>query len=406
MEQVIIAGREMPNTTALRYISLSAGHNWVVIEANERQIISTSGKIKNLRVYMTGSPGAGKHYDFTLMLNGAPTALTVQIADAASSGFNIVNEIDVVAGDSVTIQSDPFNTPTNREVEFTTMFEGATAKESLILGTTNGDALSTTATRYAFISGIDAPVAAENDRRQVCPTAGKIKNLFVELSADPGVEGTDAYRFTLRKGGISQTLTVLIVANDTTGSDIVNEVAVAAGDLLTMRIDPVETPSVSPNARWGMTFVADIDGESIILGGDDDDLNNAALEYNSLNSNADGWCAGEWIQQLGQKCTLTKLYVKLSAQPGVGNKYTFTIRIAVADSNVVAEVVDNNTTGNSGALSDTVADDDHIILKCVPDSTPNVADAYWGVVSYRAPPSGLEIKSAGMAAKMIAGKLL
>ena len=125
--------------------------------------------------------------------------------------------------------------------------------------------------------------ATENQTYQVIPTSGTIKNLYVALSADPGTS-PDAYRFTLRKNGVSTVLTVTITADSTTGSNIVNQVSVAAGDYVDMMIEPLNTPSTASVPSWGMTFVADTDGESLILGQSSDTPTLASTEYNRLSS--------------------------------------------------------------------------------------------------------------------------
>jgi len=302
----------------------------------------------------------------------------------------MVNEIDVVAGDAVTIKSIRSTSPMNAiKVYLTVIFEGGTEKESLILGNTFTN-LDKTQTTYASVSGGYAfPSVVENDVRQVCPTAGTIKKLYVALSADPG-DPDEGYRFTVRLNGatVAESLIVTITANATTGNDVAHNLAVVAGDVLTMMIEPLNNPSETPKPHYGMTFLADVDGESIVLGGTTEDLDDTATEYNYIScAGFLAWSAGEAGRYcLGQVCWLAKLYVLLSAAPGVGNKYTFTVRIAAGDSNVVAEVSGTDTTGNSGALVDTVANDEYVTLKVVPDDTPNVVDAYWGLVgSDRAP---------------------
>ncbi|GAG98585.1 unnamed protein product, partial [marine sediment metagenome] len=95
------------------------------------------------------------------------------------------------------------------------------------------------------------------------------------------------------------------------------------------------------------------------------------------------WAADETtFYQLGQVCTLKKFYVLLAGSPGAGNKYDFTIRLAGAGSNVVTTIAGDDTTGNSGALEDTVALDEYVSLEVVPDDTPTIRDAYWGLVCF------------------------
>lgn len=384
MEQVIFGGEYTTcPTVGSKYNCLTGAFAWAAGENSVKTVVSTSGVIKNLRVVLNLSPGGGKHYDFTLMLNGAPSALTLEIADAATSGHD-EHEIDVVAGDIVSLRCTADSTPTARYATWTIMFEGATANESLILG--NGSIVSKTATEYSPPMGVGNLDITENNHRQICPTAGVIKNLYVELDVDPGDVGVDGYRFTLRlnKATVAQSLIVLITANDKTGNDVAHNLVVAAGDVLTMMVEPINAPASFVRGWWGMTFVADTDGESIVLSGSAEDLNNSATRYHYLQTaGAGSWTADE-IQryQLGQECTIKKLYVLLSGSPGVGNKYDFTIRVAGGDSNVTVEIAGGDTTGNSGVLEDTVADDEYVDLKCVPDSSPSVRDAYWGLVCY------------------------
>lgn len=408
MEQMLSSGDGLflLDDTFTEYASIIGSHGWTTSNVWAEQIVSTSGKIKNLRVRLNDSPGAGTSYDFTLMVNGAPSALTLTISDAETSGADITHEVDVVAGDDISLRCDPTGTPTPRYAYWTSMFEGATAKESLIL---RGKYYSKhDGIIYASISGgRDGNTVAENDSRQVCPTSGKIKNLYVKLSADPGT-APDAYRFTLRVNGVSSALTCTITADDTTGNDTEHEVTVSAEDVLTLMIEPLNTPEeFGPITYHGMTFVADIDGESIILGGTEDDLHDTNTEYTMLPANKrQDWRTTENSQAtLGQLCTLKKLYVLLSAAPGDGNSYDFTVRVAGGDGNLTVHIHDTDTTGNDLVNTDVIANDDLLALKCVPTGTPNVVDAYWGLVSAERPYI-LENKSANMGSKMVAAGLI
>jgi len=390
MEQVIFGGFfQEVHAINTEYESLVGGGSWTAPESLRYKLVSTDGIIKHLRVVLSGAPGVGTHYDFTLMVNGAPTALTLEIAGAATSGSNMVNEIDVAPSDTVSLQCVPDNNPSVWRAAWTCVFKGDTSAESLILGGSHYP-LNSGATEYGQVMCSYTDYSnVENDFRQVVPTAGTIKDFYVKLSESPGVGAGDAYRFTVRLNGatVAQSLIVTITQPATTGNDLAHNLVVAAGDVLTMMIEPILTPSATPYACWGMTFLADVDGESIVLGGCKDDLDAALTEWNNLTS-IEGWpwIANESLRyELGQVCTIKKLYILLSTPPGAGNTYTFTLRIAAANSNVVAVVTGAATTGNSAALEDTVANDDYVDLQVVPDGTPDTADAYWGFVSYREP---------------------
>lgn len=395
MEQILYGGYYYSlSTSATTYNSLSGGFIWILNEKTRRQLISTDGVIKKLRVRLDLPPGVGTKYTFTLMLNGNPTALTLDIANTATSGSNMVNEITVTGDDYVTLRVTPTGTPTVRTATWSSVFEGDVARESLILGVTDYP-LDKVDTLYGQVMCPFSWLSdVENDHRQVIPTSGTIKNFYVLLEKDPGT-APEAYRFTLRKNGVSQTLTVTITADGTTGNDLVNSFTVVADDVLTMMLEPLNEPTEVPFFGWGMTFVADIDGESIVMGGSQNGLDNATTEYNFLLVGERAFYDWDPIEarcyQLGQVCILKKLHMLLSAAPGIGNKYTFTLRAELTDTNVVAEVSGAATTGDSGALRDIVADDDYMTLKVVPDSTPDAADAYWGFVSYMPPPCPMEL---------------
>ena len=389
MEQVLIAGTNDPlHNTDTEYNTLIGFWHWYATEDQRSKLVGTSGKIKNLRFKLNGSPGAGKSYDFTLMVNGVPSALTVHIHDLDTSGTDTTHEVDVVGGDSVSLRCAPTNTPTSRDATWTSMFEGAIEKESLILGS-SAATTDKVDTEYGYVMGGDVFRLDEDSSRQVCPTSGTIKNLYVRLNIDPGT-APDAYRFTLRKNGISQALTVTIVANDTTGNDTDHEVTVAAGDVLTMMIEPISTPSEEPSATYGMVFVADADGESIIMGNTMyQALDTGVLKYAALQCSVNLiWQADEsTVYALGQECILKKLYVLLSAAPGDGKSYTFNPRIAIATGDLSVTITGAAvTTGNDTINTDAVADDDYLSLMCTPAGTPAAAVPYWGLVSYIAPP--------------------
>lgn len=387
MEQFISGGYydKLGNTTT-RYNTLQGGASWHIFEYNRYKIVTTGGKIKDLRVKLDGSPGAGKSYDFTLMLNGTPTALTLEIADAATSGADTTHEVDVVAGDLISLRCVPTGTPTARYATWTSIFEGSTAKESLIFSGHSNE-LSKTNIEYLGVMCDDSTwVSTEGFRSQVCPTSGKIKNLYVLLSDDAGRK-TDAYRFTLRVNGVDSALTVTIVTPGTEGNDTTHEVTVAAGDILSLKCEPIDGPANTPFAQMGLTFLADTDGESIILGVSTNALHSTLTEYNELQAALiDPWTTIEAEHyQLIQACTLKKLYLLLSAAPGAGKSYTFTLRKpgnGQADGNLTVTIADAATSGSDTSHTDDVSDDDYMDLKCEPSNSPLEPFGCWSLVCY------------------------
>lgn len=388
LEQVIFGGIDNPlHSTTTEYNSLNAGINWTTTQDDVNKLISTDGYIKNLRVVLDGSPGIGNKYTFTLMLNGAPTALTFDISDLETSGSNMVNAIDVTGGNYVSLQCNPDGGPTARNATWSCVFSGDTGNASLIMGGGKFN-LDTAVIKYSQLMCSDEFFWTEFDIRQVIPTAGTIKNFYVKLSGSPGT-APDAYKFTLRKGNgvmADTLLTVTITAPATIGSDLINTVAVVAGEIVTLKIEPLNTPSAR-KVCWGMTFLADVDGESIVLGGTYHDFHATDTLYNTISGYAfTDWNADETLRyQLGQVCTVKKLYVEVEGAPGVGKSYTIRIRIAGADSNVVATITGATNKGNSGALEDTVALDEYVNLSGGPTNDPPLRRSRWGFVIVRQP---------------------
>ena len=391
MKQVIPGGYyNLLSASATEYNCVAGGTDWYSDPDDSAQAVSTAGTIRNLRVELNDSPGAGKSYAFTLYRRvgvgaWAATALTCTIAGTAVSAADTVNEVTVAAGDVIALECVPTGTPTTRYARWTMQFEGDTASESLLLITIYA---SNAENRYTGVMGhLYGGTSTEADMRQVCPTSGKIKNLYAQMEVDPGTS-PDAYRFTLRVNGVSSALTCTITADDLTGNDAAHEVTVAAGDALTLFIEPLNTPSASSYTALGMTFVADTDGESLIMGGSSDSVPSAGTEYNLLTPGAVNllWVATESERyQLAQECTFKKLYMLLSAAPGSGKSWTFTVRQngASPGSGLVVVIADDATTGNDTANTIAIADGDEVDLMVVPGGSPGtLTDAYWGLVCY------------------------
>ncbi len=396
MDSVLINGENADSLSnaATEYNTISAGSNWSTISNDRKQLISAPGKIKNLYVELSAAPGAGDAFIFTLIVNGAPSALVVTISGGADTqGFD-ATEVDVVAGDEVQIRSTYTGSPGTPSARWSFMFTSDNAKESNILGSVG---TGTAAIIYCKVTNYNSSgggSATQNEHRVVIPTNGTIKNLYVELSQAPGTGG-DAWTFTLQKGtppgALGDTaLVVTITEPDRTGNNVADSVAVSAGDVVVMKVTETGT-AVDCDAFFGFTFVADTDGESLILGGGNSNLRqDGTPEYNPLqNYFARTWAATETSRyQLGQAMTLKKFYVLLGGPPGSGDAYTFKVRLNETDpaSGLSVTITDASTTGNDVANEVAVTNSyDEVAIKAQASGTPVGRDAYWGVVAYIAP---------------------
>ncbi|GAI74804.1 unnamed protein product, partial [marine sediment metagenome] len=156
----------------------------------------------------------------------------------------------------------------------------------------------------------------------------------------------------------------------------------------------------TPYASWGVVFVADTDGESLILSGSDDSLHVTATECNGLASNSKGWLSIDfetYMIVLCNECTLKNLYLKLSAAPGAGTSYAFTLRQNEGSSTLTCTVANANTTANDLVNTVAISDGDTVDIMVVPSGFPSLADAYWGLVMYIEPaPVGWTGKISGV----------
>lgn len=405
MEQVLIGGiDDALNFTATEYNSIVGGQGWVDADSRVRQVVSAAGNIKNLRIVLAAAPSAGDSFAFTLMLNGSPTGLTCTVSNTDTTASDMVNEVAVVAGDTISLRVVPTSSPDSVDCFWTMVFDSTTTKESLLLGGVD-NLVSSSSTEYSFVSGAVNWNVVQDNRRQVIAAPGNISHLYVELAADPGT-APDAYKFTLMLNGSPTALTCTITADATTGNDTGNSIAVVAGDYVAIRCEPLNTPSVTTGVAWGMKFTATTDGESLIMNGHFNNLSSSTTEYNFLSGLEDDWTTSESDRrQAAQACTLKDLYVLLNDSPGSGNSYIFTLRKGAADTTLEVTIADAATTGNDTANDVAIVNDNLLGMQVVPISVPSSRDAYWGLVCFIAPAGGAIEQVVGSGAIAIAGAL-
>lgn len=380
------------HTTNTEFSLVTGRAGWNATENRRYQVCPSDGTVSKLKLVLETAPGSGNSFAFTLRVNEADSSLTVTISGSDTSGSDLSNQVSVSAGDTVSMQSVPTGGPTVGIAKFTMIFTGDVSNESVLMATNAGAALNASATEYDVVQHLTGlgPVATELDAQQLCAGAGTIKNLYVKMSASAGSD-PDAYRFTLRKNGVSQSLTVTITATATTGNDTSNSFSVAAGDLLTLLIEPLNAPSASPHAAWGVTFVADTDGESLVMCGNSDDIHTSNTEHASV-AGATGlqWGTGggseEANRTLLDTCVMRDLYVSLENAPGSGNSFTFSTRInpgiGYSAGNLAVTISDASTTGNDQSNSDSMNPGDSMVIRCTPSSLPTVGQAKWGMVIF------------------------
>ncbi len=382
MKQVIPSNTGTLATSGTTYAAVSSGGYSISTESATEQLIGSAGKLSSLRIRLNTAPGSGKSWTFTLRLNGADTACVVTISDTATTGVDAAHEITVAAGDRVSIGIVPSGTPASTKAQTAITYEGTTSKESVILSTSRSD-LSVSATQYFHLNGDGITTGlgtTESDYTQIIPTAGKIRKLYVSLTAAPGTGKTRT--FTLMVNGSPSALTCAVSNSATTANDTAHDVTVAAGDEVSVRSEVSGTPTAA-TVKLGTVFLADTNGESVILGCVGSASSGYTVDYYLGLGGASADESSETnTMQIGNACTLKNLYVKMKGAPGSGASSVYSVRVNQANpaNTLSATVTDPATTANDTTHTVTVADGDRVDLFLNNTNTTDRKKVGWGLV--------------------------
>ncbi|MCA9362087.1 hypothetical protein KC906_01810, partial [Candidatus Kaiserbacteria bacterium] len=333
------------------------------------QLIPTSGTLSNFVFRFSTNPGADPSYYWIvgIRVNGS-TLYTDTVSDTEQLGV-INTDVSVSAGDVVAFSFQPSafpSTPADAQVATTCYFEPDTDGETILMGMTGANTISVSADRFMAMYGRTIPTGTEGNYWQPIPTDGTLKKLYVEQDRDAG-SGSDAYRYTLRLNGADTSVTTTLTVPDTAGNDTTNTASVSAGDYLTLRVEPVDTPGSAPRVRYSCVFVSDTSGEFLILGGTTNSLNTSSTEYNGLPTHYYNWNGSELFQCILHPCTLSKFNVILNGAPGASTDYTFNLYIDGADSNSEVTIADTATYGIDSTNTDYIGNNSlPISMKVVP----------------------------------------
>jgi len=383
MRQAIMGGyADSPASIGSEYNNLCGGTTWNTgPELKMSQIVTTPGNISFLWVEMVSPPGVGKTFTYTLMVNGAASSLTCSITGGGAtdiSSSDTAHRVAVVAGDRVSLRATNDGIPSTSNVRWACRFVGDNPRESLILG----GALSAdkTGNRYGNIYGSDTTSSVENYGVQIIPTPGKMKNLYIAMVTDPG-SGAEAYRYTLRKNGADTGLTLTISAGSTTGNETSVEVTFAAGDKVSLLIEPQNSPTNTSNFVMGLTFVADTDGEAIVMGGNGQ--GQTAVRYLPLAHTSASWESTEIdASQENLVGVFKKLYVWMQTAPASGKSWDVALMKDAVATDLAVNIADTATTGNDTTNVVSSFNGDEIDVRVTPNNSPDTTlYIKWSAVS-------------------------
>ena len=394
MAQKIISGNvwNALHDTDTEYNGIDGEATWITtgnISVAMTNYCAVAGTLKKFRLILLNAAGdvtappTGKTFAFTIRKNEADTNLKVTIGEGITEAQDLVNTVPIIANDRLHIQCVPTGgAGANRYAIWSLEFVPTTDGESVYFNG-GGTWVKDEAAGYAPLVGASSfpHLYAEANVRQYAAAAGKIKDLRLTLSNNPG-SGAEGYALTLRKNGSTTALEVIIRGANTAGSDTSNEITVAPGDLLDWYIQPLASPTNSLSAGFGFAFDPDNNNESLFANGwPENTLNTGATAYMGMHGNPRDWSTAEKnVWQLAQKMVIQSLYIEVSAAPGAGKSWVFTVMKNSVATNLAVTISGLDTTGND--LDDEISfdDDDYISLRAVPSGTPAAANARWGAM--------------------------
>lgn len=242
-ESNIIGGiKDGLSQSVVEYNLVMGGCTWSSLEDECKQIVPTSGKLKNLYVKLTTAPGTGKSRTFTLRKNGEDTALTVTISDSATEGNDTVHEITMAAGDIVSLKSSPSSSPDVTFAFWGMTFLADTDGESILLGGSKSDPGYNVS--YNVLTGASVSWGSEGSAVQLAPCELILKKLYVWRS---DTTGTSIH--TIRKSAADTDIEATITSGNQTGNDTTHTASVSEGDSLAMKLD--QRAFTYPDHAWG-----------------------------------------------------------------------------------------------------------------------------------------------------------
>ena len=236
------------DSTNVQFNYICSGYIWDDDEDLRSQLNAGSGTLKNLYVDIENAPGVGSGYEFIVRLNGVDTLLSCTISDLETESSNLINDITISPGDSLSIKCQPIGTPnSSSDVHWGTTFISDTLGESIVLSG-NQDDITTAITTYAELITTYGSWVSNIDTRTQLGNECVLRDFYAKLSGAPGVG--KSYDFHLMLNSSPSLVTCQISDLNTIANDIVNEQIVGNGDYLSIRSSPTGSPT-SRKLMWG-----------------------------------------------------------------------------------------------------------------------------------------------------------
>lgn len=219
--------------------------------------IPTSGTVSNFWVSLSASPGSGKSHQFTFVRNGVNQAVTVTVADAATTGSDTTHSFTVTPGVTslICIESVPINTPNSTTVAFGWIFTPDIDGESFIAYGKGNSGPSTSVVNYEQLIGNGRGGFTATESNIEAILGNKTLRSLVAFNDSPGGVGK-SYTWTIRKNGVDTALSVTNANTDTVGTDT-GDVVFSQGDKITLSVAPAGSPTFSATNRVSCIVTVD-----------------------------------------------------------------------------------------------------------------------------------------------------
>lgn len=356
-------------------------HSWDTGRALsfEEAPMPCAGKFKYLFAEVNTAPGVGKSFTFEIV-NGSQS-LIVTISDTNTQGSNVTNSVSFVAGDAAYLHTYGTGSPSTTGFRYCVGFFPTVVGEQPFLFQGGGD--HNVSPEYGCITNTQGlPTSLEIENQTLVPIAGTFKKWYIHAAS--AIASASSVVYVLRKNGIDTALTVTLNAGETDASDLVNEVAFAAGDLVSYKVTTTGTEHTqtahgilfcpTDTTKWICTHAT---GAEVLP-------NSTAYTYPDLGYLHQDclWFTTEtdtWAPFPGG-ITITGFSVYLNASPGVSQSRTFTIRQNQVDTLATVTLSGSDTIKTIDSLNISVENWDMINVRCEQSSAPNPSYATFGII--------------------------
>jgi hypothetical protein len=379
--QVVIGGNVTYTTgTSIQYFGFGFGVNGAYNGGaipGVRPFMPVGGTVSTMRVSLVNPPGAGTSYAFTLYKGNSATSLTCTIADTATSCTDLTDSISVAAGDNLSWQVSPTNSPIPIAPAIATNFTPTNPGDTFIMSTAGNN--NTTFNAYSFPSTSGGWGTTENSTvRTIIPDAGTLDQFYMQIQTAPGTGST---LYAVRTNSATSTVQCSISTTGKTCSDTTDTLAVSTADIINYVSAPsgITTANGVSATSWRFRSTALGDFLFYASSGVNPDGFNTTPEFLSIS----GFLATSSesnAQEVTNAMNVTKLAAFSTNAPGTGKSRTYVLRVNGVSTSLTCTIADtNNSCTATGFVH--VNDGDQLATMMTPSGTPAGAASH---VSYAA----------------------